>query len=115
MDPLSLAAWSFPVLLVLIFVRVPIGVAMLVVGLLGSWQVYGSAAPLLNQMKTLAYSTFSTHSLSIVPLFLLMGQFASLGGMSRALFKAAEAFLGHRKGGVAMAAISAFIVGLGRV
>jgi tripartite ATP-independent transporter DctM subunit len=46
-------------------------------------------------------------SLSIVPLFLLMGQFAALGGMSRALFKAAEAFLGHRKGGVAMAAVGA--------
>ena len=48
-----------------------------------------------------------THSLSIVPLFLLMGQFATLGGMSQALFKAAEAFLGHRKGGLAMAAIGA--------
>ncbi len=107
MDPLWLAAWSFPVLLALIFLRVPIGVAMLTLGLLGSWQVYGSAAPLLNQMKTLSYSTFSTHSLSIVPLFLLMGQLATLGGMSRALFKAAEAFLGHRKGGVAMAAVGA--------
>jgi tripartite ATP-independent transporter DctM subunit len=69
--------------------------------------VYGSAAPLLNQMKNLAYGQFSSHSLSIVPLFLLMGQFATLGGMSQALFKAAEAFLGHRKGGVAMAAIGA--------
>ncbi|MCB2020230.1 MAG: TRAP transporter large permease subunit, partial [Burkholderiaceae bacterium] len=107
MDPLWLATASFPVMLLLIFLRVPIGLAMLAVGLVGSWQVYGSAAPLLNQMKTLAYSTFSTHSLSIVPLFLLMGQFAALGGMSRALFKAAEAFMGHRKGGVAMAAIGA--------
>ena len=107
MDPLQLAAWSMPVMLGLIFVRVPIGLSMLVVGLIGSWQVYGSAAPLLNQMKTLAYSQFSTHSLAIVPLFLLMGQFASLGGMSQALFKAAEAFIGHRKGGVAMAAIGA--------
>jgi hypothetical protein len=107
MDALTLAAWSFPVLLVLIFLRLPIGLAMLVIGLAGSWQVYGSASPLLNQMKTLAYGTFSTHSLSIVPLFLLMGQFATLGGMSQALFKAAEAFLGHRKGGVGMAAIGA--------
>ena len=107
MDPLWLAGLSFPVLLLLILLRVPIGLAMLVVGLVGSWQVFGSAAPLLNQMKTLAYGTFSTHSLSIVPLFLLMGQFASLGGMSRALFKAAEAFIGHRKGGVAMAAVGA--------
>jgi C4-dicarboxylate transporter, DctM subunit len=107
MDPIWLAAASFPVLLVLIFLRVPIGLSMLVVGLFGSWQVYGSAAPLLNQMKNLAYGQFSSHSLSIVPLFLLMGQFATLGGMSQALFKAAEAFLGHRKGGLGMAAIGA--------
>ncbi len=107
MDPIWLATASFPVLLVLIFLRVPIGLSMLVVGLFGSWQVYGSAAPLLNQMKNLAYSQFSSHSLSIVPLFLLMGQFATLGGMSQALFKAAEAFIGHRKGGVGMAAIGA--------
>ncbi|MDZ7591927.1 MAG: TRAP transporter large permease [Rubrivivax sp.] len=107
MDPVWLAAASFPVLLVLIFLRVPIGLAMLVVGLVGSWQVYGGAAPLLNQMKTMAYSQFSSHSLSIVPLFLLMGQFATLGGMSRALFKCAEAFIGHRRGGVAMAAVGA--------
>ncbi len=107
MDGLQLAAWSFPVLLLLIFLRLPIGLAMLVVGLVGSWQVYGSAAPLLNQLKRLAYGQFSSHSLSIVPLFLLMGQLASLGGMSQALFKAAEAFLGHRRGGVGMAAIGA--------
>ena len=107
MDPLLLAGLSFPMLLLLIFLRVPIGLAMLTLGLIGSWQIYGSAAPLLNQMKTLAYGQFSNHSLSIVPLFLLMGQFATLGGMSKALFKAAEAFLGHRRGGVAMAAIGA--------
>ena len=107
MDPLWLAAASMPVLLLLIFLRVPIGLAMLSLGLAGAWAVYGSAAPLLNQLKTLAYSQFSSHSLSIVPLFLLMGQFATLGGMSRALFKAAEAFIGHRRGGVGMAAIGA--------
>ncbi len=107
MDALQLAAWSFPVLMVLIFIRVPIGLAMLVLGLLGSWYIYGDSAPLLNQMKTMAYGSFSNASLSVVPLFLLMGQFASLGGMSKALFKAAEAFLGHLRGGVGMAAIGA--------
>ena len=107
MDPLHLAAWSFPALLALIFLRVPIGLSMLALGLTGAWLVYGSAAPLLNQMKMLAYSSFSNGSLSVVPLFLLMGQFASMGGMSRALFKAAEAFLGHHKGGVGMATIGA--------
>ncbi len=107
MEPMTLAAASFPALMVLVFLRVPIGLSMLLIGLVGAWQVFGSAGPLLNQMKTLAYGHFSSHSLSIVPLFLLMGQFATLGGMSQALFKAAEAFLGHRRGGVAMAAVGA--------
>lgn len=107
MDDLALAAWSFPILIGLIFLRIPIGLAMLLVGLIGTWMIFGSAAPLLAQMKTMAYSKFSSHSLSIVPMFLLMGQFATLGGMSKSLFKAAEAFLGHKKGGVAMAAIGA--------
>lgn len=107
MDPIILAAWSFVVLLVLIFLRMPIGLSMLALGLGGAWLVYGSAAPLLNQMNTLAYGQFSSHSLSIVPLFLLMGQFAALGGMSKSLFKAAEALIGHRRGGVGMAAIGA--------
>jgi TRAP-type mannitol/chloroaromatic compound transport system permease large subunit len=85
MEPIWLAAASFPVLLVLIFLRVPIGLSMLVVGFFGSWQVYGSSGPLLNQMKNLAYGQFSSPSLSLVPRFLLMGQFATLGGMSQAL------------------------------
>jgi tripartite ATP-independent transporter DctM subunit len=107
MDALAIGAWSFPVLMLLIFLRVPIGLTMLALGLLGSYLVYGNLTPLLNQMKTLAYSQFSNHSLSVVPLFLLMGQFAALGGMSQALFKAAEAFLGHRRGGLGMATIGA--------
>jgi tripartite ATP-independent transporter DctM subunit len=107
MDPIWLAYASFPILLLLIFLRVPIGLSMLVVGLVGSWQVYGGVAPLLNQMKAMAYGQFSSHSLSIVPLFLLMGQFATLGGMSKSLFKCAEAFIGHLRGGVAMAAVGA--------
>jgi len=107
MSGIELAAWSFPVLLLLIFIRVPIGLSMLLCGLGGAYLVYGNIAPILNQLKQLSYSTFSNYSLSVIPLFLLMGQFAALGGLSQALFKAAEAWLGHRKGGVAMAAVGA--------
>ena len=110
MDPLTLAAWSFPALLLLIFLRVPIGLAMLSLGLVGAWLVYGSLAPLLNQMKSLAYSTFSSHSLSIVPLFLLMGQFATHGGLSKSLFDFVRAFMGHMRGGLAMASVMAPLV-----
>ncbi len=107
MSTIELALWSFPLMLLLIFVRVPIGLSMLLVGLGGAWIVYGSAAPILNQLKQVTYTTFSNYNLSVIPLFLLMGQFAALGGLSQALFKAAEAWIGHRKGGVAMAAVGA--------
>jgi tripartite ATP-independent transporter DctM subunit len=107
MSGFELALWSFPVLLALIFLRVPIGLSMLLCGFGGAWMVYGSITPILNQLKQVTYATFSSYSLSVIPLFLLMGQFASIGGLSRALFKAAEAWLGHRKGGVALAAIGA--------
>ncbi|MFP5466476.1 MAG: TRAP transporter large permease [Gammaproteobacteria bacterium] len=107
MSNLELALWSFPVLLLLIFIRVPIGLSMLVCGLGGAWMIYGNAAPILNQLKQVTFTTFSNYNLSVIPLFLLMGQFAALGGLSRALFKAAEAWIGHRKGGVAMAAVGA--------
>jgi tripartite ATP-independent transporter DctM subunit len=107
MSNIELALWSFPLLLFLIFIRIPIGLTMLLVGLGGAWVVYGSYMPIFSQMKQMTYSTFSSYSLSVIPLFLLMGQFAALGGLSQALFKAAEAWIGHRKGGVAMAAVGA--------
>ncbi|MDO9610928.1 MAG: TRAP transporter large permease [Serpentinimonas sp.] len=107
MTPIEMAAWSFPVLLLLIFLRMPIGLAMALCGLVGAMLVLGDTAPMLNQLKQFTYNTFANYSLSIIPLFLLMGQFAAMGGLSQALFKAAEAWIGHRKGGVAMSAVGA--------
>ena len=107
MSNLEIGLISFPALLILIFIRVPIGLAMFLVGLVGLYFVTGSLNLPLGRMKSETFSTFSSYSLSIVPIFLLMGHFATLGGMSTALFKAAESFLGHRRGGVAMAAIGA--------
>ncbi|MDP5362650.1 MAG: TRAP transporter large permease subunit, partial [Paracoccaceae bacterium] len=107
MSDLALALWSFPVLLLLVFLRVPIALAMMSVGIGGAYLVYGTALPVLNAFKNVTYGTFSNYSFSIIPLFLLMGQFATLSGMSASLFRAAESFLGHRRGGVAMSAIGA--------
>jgi C4-dicarboxylate transporter DctM subunit len=107
MTALEIGFWSFPVLLILIFLRAPIGMAMFLVGTCGLWLVTGDPNMSLNLLKTESYSTFSSYSLSIIPMFLLMGQFATLSGMSSALFKAAEGWLGHRKGGVAMASVGA--------
>ena len=80
---------------------------MFLVGTFGLTLVTGSADMALNLLKSESYSTFSSYSLSIIPLFLLMGQFATLSGMSTSLFKAAEGWLGHRKGGIAMASVGA--------
>ena len=107
MSDFAIGLWSFPVLLLLIFLRMPIGLAMFAIGFAGLSWVTGGTTVVLSKLKLEAYSTFSSYSLSIVPMFLLMGHFATLGGMSQALFRAAEAFLGHRKGGVAMAAVGA--------
>lgn len=76
-------------------------------GFVGLSMVTGATDIPLAKIKSEAFTTFSSYSLSIIPMFLLMGHFATLGGMSQALFKAAEGWLGHRKGGVAMAAVGA--------
>ena len=92
--------------LVLLAVRIHIGMAMLVGGSIGYIAVSGWD-PLMSYFKHLAYSRFSVDDLSVVPLFLLMGNIASHGGLSRRLFEATNAFLGHYRGGVAMSAIGA--------
>ncbi|WP_321363421.1 TRAP transporter large permease [uncultured Celeribacter sp.] len=107
MSRIEIGLWSFPVLLLLLFLRIPIGVSMAVVGFGGAYLLNGNSIMMLSQLKHLTYGEFSSYSFSIIPLFLLMGHFATLGGMSTGLFKAAETWLGHRKGGVAMAAVGA--------
>lgn len=107
MTGIELAIVAFALMLLAIFLRLPIGLAMGLTGFFGIWYIMGRPSGTLSQMKTLTYDTFSTYSLSIVPLFLLMGQFATKSGMSGALFEAASDWLGHRKGGVAMAAVGA--------
>ncbi len=92
--------------LVLLALRIHIGIAMLLGGSIGYIAVSGWD-PLMAYLKNLAYARFSVYDLSVVPLFLLMGNIASGGGLSRRLFQATNAFLGHYRGGVAMSAIGA--------
>lgn len=98
---------SFPVLLLLIFLRIPVAVALFAVGLGGTYLVAGDMRMMNSQLKTFTFGTLTNYSLSIIPLFLLMGEFAARGGMSAALFRAAQAWLGHWRGGTAMATIGA--------
>jgi len=98
---------GFPALLLLIFLRVPIAAALFIVGLVGTYIVEGNTRLMDSQLKTFTYGQFTNYSLSIIPLFLLMSEFATRGGMSKNLFAAANAWLGHHRGGLAMAAVGA--------
>jgi tripartite ATP-independent transporter DctM subunit len=100
-------AFSFVMLggmLGLMALRIPIAVAMLATGMTGYIMISGWV-PLISHLQTAPFATFSTYSLSVIPLFLLMGEFATNAGMSKALFRAANTWLGHRRGGIAMAAV----------
>jgi C4-dicarboxylate transporter DctM subunit len=104
MTPTLIGLAMFAVMLVMMALRVPIAAAMFIPGALGYWALTNDAA-LLNQLKGSAVARLTVYDLSVIPLFLLMGQFATQGGLSRALFKAAAAFVGHIRGGLAMASV----------
>ncbi|WP_029040527.1 TRAP transporter large permease [Cucumibacter marinus] len=96
------------VLILLIAIRVPIAYAMIFVGSVGSIILFGGdPAIFLNQLKTLGWSRFSVYDLSVVPMFVLMGNISTRAGLSADLFRAANAWLGRFRGGVAMSAIAA--------
>jgi len=90
----------------LIVIRIPIAYAMILVGAIGTAILNGPAI-LVSQLKDLAWAQFSIYDLSVVPLFILMGNIATRAGLSQDLFRAANAWLGRMRGGVAMAAIAA--------
>ena len=104
MTPGTIGLLIFAGMLALMALRTPIAVAMFIPGALGYWAMTNDMA-LLNLLKGSAVARLTVYDLSVIPLFLLMGQFATQGGLSRALFQAAAAFVGHIRGGLAMAAI----------
>ena len=104
MDDFTLGVVIFVLTLVVIMARVPVGLAMLVMGGIGYTLVAGSE-PLFNTLKSSTYERFSSYTLSVVPLFLLMGQFATKAGINRALFQATRAWVGHLRGGLAIATV----------
>ena len=106
MDPILIGLTGLALLLALIVIRMPIALAMIVVGGGGVMMLNGPAL-VLSQLKTLAYGQFSFHGLSVVPMFILMGALSARTGLSTALFRAANAWLGWLRGGTAMAAIAA--------
>ena len=93
-------------LFVLLVLRMPVAMAMLVVGFVGTVAMNGlNAAFATLSGETFEFSTF--YALLVVPLFILMGNFINRAGLSQELYMAANAFVGHLRGGLAMATVVA--------
>jgi C4-dicarboxylate transporter DctM subunit len=97
---------AFAILLALAFARVPIAFAMLIVGVGGFALTRGMHAA-FDQLAQTTFAAGIDYELSVVPLFVLMGNFVSRAGMSQELFRAAYTFIGHWRGGLAMSTVVA--------
>jgi C4-dicarboxylate transporter DctM subunit len=106
MSPLMMTLLIFAVMLVLMAARTPIAIAMFAAGVVG-YVMQSGWLPLASFLNTQAYARFASYDLSVIPLFILMGNFATQGGISRALFGFAAAVMSRFKGGLAMAAVVA--------
>ena len=93
-------------MLVLSWLRIPIAISMGLVGFIGLWWMRG-LGPSMASATTVVYETGFEYTLSVVPLFILMGNFVTRAGMSKELFRAAYTFVGHLRGGLAMATVLA--------
>ena len=106
MTPITLTLLIFGVMLVLMALRTPIAVAMFVAGCTG-YVLQAGWLPLASFLNTQAFARFASYDLSVIPLFILMGNFATQGGISRALFQFAATLMARFKGGLAMASVMA--------
>jgi C4-dicarboxylate transporter DctM subunit len=104
MSPVIIGVIGIFVLLFLMLFRLPIGFAMALVGFLGFFYL-GSLDGALSVMGMEPFSAVSTYAFTVLPLFILMGQFAFSAGLSAKLFSVAHKWLGHLPGGLAMATI----------
>lgn len=105
MSNIELALSMLALLLVLMSIRIPIAIAMLSCGALG-YTILAGFPTTLNYLSTVPYSKFSSYDLSVVPLFLLMGELATRAGITTELFRTCNTWVGQFKGGLAMASIS---------
>ncbi len=106
MTPLTLTLLIFGVMLVLMAFRTPIAISMFIAGSTG-YLLQAGWLPYSNFLNTQAFARFASYDLSVIPLFILMGNFATQGGLSRALFNFASAVMSRFRGGLAMASVLA--------
>ncbi|MDP3825028.1 MAG: TRAP transporter large permease subunit, partial [Polaromonas sp.] len=106
MTAITLTLLIFGVMLGLMALRVPISIAMFAAGGIG-YVTQTGWAPFSSFLNTQAFARFASYDLSVIPLFILMGHFATQGGISKALFQFAASTMRHFKGGLAMASVLA--------
>ncbi|MEO3416683.1 TRAP transporter large permease [Roseovarius sp. CAU 1744] len=112
LDPITIGVIGLIVLFGLLILRMPVGIAMILVGIGGTWVLshavsYIRFVPYLKQFKSLLWENVANYDLSVVPLFVLMGYIAAEARLSSDLFKGLEALMSRLRGGVAMAAVAA--------
>lgn len=112
LDPITIGVLGLIVLFGLLILRMPVGIAMIVVGVGGTWVLsqvvpFVRFVPYLRQFKSLLWENVANYDLSVVPLFVLMGYIAAEARLSSDLFKGLEALMTRLRGGVAMAAVAA--------
>jgi tripartite ATP-independent transporter DctM subunit len=100
----TVAILGFAALFALMMLRVPVGMAMGLVGVSGYAYLTGGA-PALKLVGQTSMRTVTSYQFGVIPMFLLMGAFVSASGVSRELFRAANTFVGHRRGGLGLATI----------
>jgi tripartite ATP-independent transporter DctM subunit len=106
MTPIALTLAIFGAMLVLMALRTPIAAAMFLAGLMG-YVAQAGWGPMSNFLNTQAFARFASYDLSVIPLFILMGNFATQGGISKALFAFASTVMSRFRGGLAMASVLA--------
>ncbi|HUI16913.1 MAG TPA: TRAP transporter permease [Alphaproteobacteria bacterium] len=102
----AVALLGFAALFALMLLRVPVGMALGLVGVSGFGYLVGGE-PALKLVGQTSMRTVTDYTFGVIPMFLLMGAFVSTSGMSRELFRAANSFVGHFKGGLGIATIAA--------
>ena len=106
MNALTLTLLIFGIMLACMAVRVPIAISMFAAGAIG-YVAQAGWPPFASFINSQAFARFASYDLSVIPLFILMGHFATQGGISKALFRFAAGVMGRFKGGLAMAAVLA--------
>lgn len=106
MDPVFIGFIAFAGMLALIALHVPIGIAMALSGMLGFWYLTGNLWAAVSMFGSETASAISSPELLIIPMFLLMGAFAGVSGLAGDLYHLANALVGHRRGGLAMATVA---------